>query len=37
METKENEQCKTCADYEYCIMRKDKEFCLEYNEGGELK
>lgn len=28
---KENEQCKTCLNYEYCIMRKDKEFCLEYN------
>lgn len=28
----ENEQCQKCANYEYCIMRKDKEICLEYNE-----
>ena len=28
----DNEQCQNCEKYEYCIMRKDKENCLEYSE-----
>jgi hypothetical protein len=35
-ETKESEQCQTCAKYEYCTMRKDKEFCYEYDREGDL-
>lgn len=31
MEQKESEQCQTCRNYEYCTMRRDKEFCLEYD------
>lgn len=28
---KENKQCQQCANYEFCIKRKDNEVCLEFN------
>lgn len=28
---KENNQCLNCYNYEYCTMRRDKDFCYEYN------
>lgn len=33
MSEETNEQCETCIKYEYCIMRRDKEYCCEYDDG----
>lgn len=27
----EEDRCKKCLKYEYCIKRKDTEVCLEYD------
>lgn len=30
--SEENKQCENCNKYEYCGLRKDKEYCYEYDE-----